>query len=58
MLRLLLLLPSLSLLFSGPLLADVAAQKGLTIAQEADRQDSGWKDQTTSMEIRGPRGKN
>jgi len=44
------LIPILILLiFSTPLAAETAAEKGLRIANAADRRDSGWKDQTADM---------
>ncbi|MCB2264036.1 MAG: outer membrane lipoprotein-sorting protein [Candidatus Thiosymbion ectosymbiont of Robbea hypermnestra] len=44
------LVPILILLvFSPPLLAETPAEKGLRIAQAADRRDNGWRDQTADM---------
>jgi len=37
------------LVFSAPLAAETAAEKGLRIAKAADRRDSGWQDQTADL---------
>ncbi len=46
-----LLLAALLLPLSLACLAETPEEKGLAIAREADRRDSGWNDQTADMEM-------